>query len=114
MIAIYIKQNQFAKNVKDKNIYLEHGFKEVLLDDKYNDCTYQDFNEDLTFNIDKYIVRKQKETSLNYEDIIVAKIREKYSINQELAILRQRNTKPEEFLVYFDYVEQCKKQVKSE
>lgn len=49
-----------------------------------------------------------------YENLIVSKIRQKYSINQELAIIRQRDTKPEEYQVYFDYVEQCKAEAKSE
>ena len=47
-----------------------------------------------------------------YENLIVSKIRQKYSINQELAILRQRDTKPEEYQEYFDYVESCKLQAK--
>jgi hypothetical protein len=49
-----------------------------------------------------------------YEGTIIKKIREKYSLNQELAILRQRDTKPEEFAIYNDYVEQCKAIVKAE
>ena len=49
-----------------------------------------------------------------YEGLIVSKIRQKYSVNQELAILRQRDTKPEEFAEYNAYVEQCKAQAKSE
>lgn len=49
-----------------------------------------------------------------YEDLIVSKIRQKYSVNQELAILRQRDSKPLEFLEYNEYVEQCKAEVKSE
>ena len=49
-----------------------------------------------------------------YEDVIVLKIRQKYSINQELAILRQRDTKPEEYAEYNAYVEQCIAEVKEE
>lgn len=49
-----------------------------------------------------------------YEDMIVAKIRQRYSVNQELAILRQQTTKPEEYQAYYDYVEQCKAEAKSE
>ena len=49
-----------------------------------------------------------------YEDMIVSKIRQRYSVNQELAILRQRDTKPEEFAEYNEYVEQCKAEAKSE
>ena len=47
-----------------------------------------------------------------YKEQIVAKIRERYSINDELAILRQRDTKPSEFLTYYQYVEDCKGNVK--
>lgn len=49
---------------------------------------------------------------MTYEEQVVAKIRERYSIDDELAILRQRDTKPDEFEAYHDYAEQCKKEVK--
>ena len=49
-----------------------------------------------------------------YEKLIVSKIREKYSLDQELAILRQRDTKPQEFAEYNAYVEQCKLEAKTE
>lgn len=39
-------------------------------------------------------------------------IRQKYSLNEELAILRQRDTKPTEFAEYNAYAEQCKVQAK--
>lgn len=47
-----------------------------------------------------------------YEEQVVAKIRERYSIDDELAILRQRDTKPDEFEAYNAYAEQCKADVK--
>lgn len=47
-----------------------------------------------------------------YENKIVALIRKKYNVNQELAILRQRDTKPLEYQEYYDYVERCKAEVK--
>jgi hypothetical protein len=47
-----------------------------------------------------------------YENLIIRKIRKRYSVNQELAILRQRDTKPVEFAEYNAYVEQCKVSVK--
>ena len=43
-----------------------------------------------------------------YEDEVNRLIRLKYSLNDELAILRQRDTKPDEFKAYNDYVEECK------
>lgn len=52
------------------------------------------------------------EPESSYEDQVVALIRERYSADDELAILRQRDTKPEEFEQYFHYCEECKVAVK--
>lgn len=49
-----------------------------------------------------------------YENKVSALIRKKYSLNAELAVLRQRDTKPEEYQAYNDYAEQCKALVKQE
>ena len=49
-----------------------------------------------------------------YESLIIRKIRAKYTVNQELAILRQRDAKPVEFTEYNAYVERCKAEVKKE
>ena len=42
------------------------------------------------------------------------RIRAKYTISNELAILRQRDDKPEEFAEYYAFAEQCKADVKAE
>lgn len=91
-----------------------YNYTKVEIDDKYADCQASDFDEDLTFNLEKYNARKQKQDNDEYENKIVALIRKKYNVNQELAILRQRDTKPLEYQEYYNYVEQCKKQVKNE
>ena len=91
-----------------------YNYKIVEIDDKYADCVISDFNQDLSFSIDKYKSRKETEAKIEYENKIVTLIRKKYNTNQELAILRQRDTKPEEFAEYHKYVEQCKAQVKNE
>ena len=49
-----------------------------------------------------------------YESEIIRRIRERYTVNQELAILRQRDTKQEEFAEYNTYVEKCKADVKAD
>lgn len=49
-----------------------------------------------------------------YSDRIVELIRERYTLNQELAISRQRDTKEEEFKAYFEFCEECKKKAKQE
>lgn len=47
-----------------------------------------------------------------YKEQVVNKIRERYSIDDELAILRQRDTKPEEFEAYNAYAESCKEEAR--
>ena len=47
-----------------------------------------------------------------YEELVVEFIREKYSVNDELAILRQRDTKPEEYEAYNTFCEECKTRAK--
>lgn len=55
------------------------------------------------------IVEIQKGTlDIPYEQRVVNRIREVYSIDDELAILRQRDTKPEEFAEYNAFVEKIK------
>lgn len=49
-----------------------------------------------------------------YEERVVELIRMRYDINSELAILRQRDSKPEEFAEYDSYCEECKIQAKEE
>lgn len=53
------------------------------------------------------------EIKIPYNEKVVSLIREKYSLDEELAIQRQRDTKPEEFQAYFDYCEECKEKAKS-
>ena len=91
-----------------------YNYTKVEIDDTYSDCQASDFNYDLTFSIEKYNARKQKQDNDEYENKIVTLIRKKYNVNQELAILRQRDAKPQEFAEYNEYVEQCKEQVKNE
>ncbi len=64
----------------------------------------------------KYIVKDEEvvKVAVSYEETVVSLIRQKYSLNEELAIQRQRDTKPEEFKAYFEYCEACKKQAAKE
>lgn len=48
-----------------------------------------------------------------YDEKVVSLIREKYSLDQELAIQRQKDTKPQEFEEYYNYCEECKRKAKS-
>lgn len=49
-----------------------------------------------------------------YEKEIEKKIRLRYSASAEFAILRQKDTKVDEFNAYNEYAEQCKAEVKAE
>ena len=49
---------------------------------------------------------------LTYEQLVEQFIRERYSLNAELAILRQRDTKIVEFVEYNAYAEECKERAK--
>ena len=121
MITVYIKKQHFFKNVDEfgnvfvieNDNYLQNGFTKIELEDIFSDCKYEDFNEDLTFNIEKYNLRKETQKAVEYENKIVALIRAKYNINQELAILRQKDTKTTEYNEYYAYVEECKAKVKN-
>lgn len=114
--SIYIDKN-ICTDERFANVDISlppYHYTKVEIDDKYLDCIGADFNDDLTFSIEKYNARKQRENERLYVDNIVAKIRLRYSINDELAILRQATTKPEEFAEYNAYVEQCKAETKSQ
>lgn len=41
------------------------------------------------------------------EELVERKIRERYSINKEFEINRKRETEPNQFNEYYDYVESC-------
>lgn len=62
----------------------------------------------------KQELQEMEQSTISYDDLVDSKIRAKYSISQEFAILRQRDTKPDEFAEYNAYCEQCKAEAKSE
>ena len=49
-----------------------------------------------------------------YEELVVMKIRERYTVDDELAILRQRDVKQDEFAEYNNFCEQCKAEAREE
>ena len=54
------------------------------------------------------IAKLEETTPIPYEERVVSRIRAIYSVDDELAILRQRDTKPEEFREYNRVVEAIK------
>lgn len=57
-------------------------------------------------------VEREYWSMVSYDDAVNSKIRHRYSVSEEFAILRQRDEKPEEYSAYYVYCEECKKRVK--
>lgn len=55
-----------------------------------------------------------EEKQAKYESRVDELIRERYTMSQELAILRQQTTKADEYQEYFAYCEECKTKAKVE
>ena len=70
----------------------------VLENGIYRDITAEEFAEMETMSVEP-----------SRKEAIISAIREVYSIDDEIALLRQRDTKPEEFENYFNFVEDIKK-----
>ena len=46
----------------------------------------------------------------SFKERVIARVRAVYSVDDEIAILRQKDTKPEEFAAYNAFVEQIKEE----
>ena len=71
---------------------------------------YEDIQVYVPYTEEELVKIKQEK----YENRVVELIREKYSLNQELAILRQRDINYAEFEEYNTYAETCKAIAKAE
>ena len=60
----------------------------------------------------EYIAPEPTPYQPTYEERVVELVRLRYDVNAELAILRQRYSKPEEFAEYNSYCEECKRKIK--
>ena len=55
-----------------------------------------------------------EEKQAKYESRVDELIRDRYTMSQELAILRQQTVKADEYQAYFAYCEECKAKAKAE
>lgn len=125
-MKIAIRNNEifinYNKRFSDGEITAEpYNYQIVLVPDDIDlsVIAYSDFDSldgKYSFSVSKFNLRiqaeKEKETIYNYKTQIDELIREKYSINDEIAILRQRDTKSKEFNEYFEFVENIKQRVR--
>lgn len=63
--------------------------------------------------IDKLVLKNISKDKL-YANLVSKLIRERYSVDDEMAILRQKETKPEEWQEYNAFCEDCKAKAKEE
>lgn len=63
--------------------------------------------------IDELILKNISKDKL-YANLVSKLIRERYSVDDEMAILRQKETKPEEWETYNTFCEECKAKARKE
>lgn len=77
---------------------------------EYIEITAEEFAE---WEAEAILAEAEYWQTVNYDEAVNAKIREKYTESQEFAILRQRDDKLEEYSNYYTYCEECKAFVKA-
>lgn len=97
---IYIKKDQYDNFKSQKNIKILS--KTVCAASRY-----------LKNNEDKLIITYNLYNPIDYEDLVAKLIEEKYSINDQIAIIRQKESKPDEYTEFYSFCEECKLKAKA-
>lgn len=127
-MKIAIRKNDlfinYADRFNDDEIISEpYNYQIAIVSDNISitDITYTDFDivdGKYIFSESRYntriIAEKEMVNNLEYKTKIDKLIRQRYSVSDEIAILRQRESKPEEYAEYNAYCEECKAQAKRE
>ena len=90
-----------------------HGAQRYKVYDENGIANYAIVNGVLVVR-DKTAELSRIKNTIEYPQLVENKIRKKYSVSAEFAILRQRNSKPEEFAEYNAFCELCKSEAKNE
>lgn len=119
---LFVKHHDEIQEVKEEGHYktiaeYPNGGKDVewVVDIPYvaHEDAYDEYEDILVFSpFSKEELEARKEEK--YQHTVESLIRQKYTMSQELATLRQRDSKPEEFEVYNSYAEECKKKAREE
>lgn len=115
---MYITYNKETKRVlyvgKKRPLAISEGLECTwvkTLPEKYHYLTFED-GELIAHFTEKTAEQIEAQKQAKYEAKVDSLVRAKYSLSNELAILRQRDSKPEEFEQYNAYVEECKAEAK--
>ena len=107
IISYPIKENDKLIAFPTEEQFNNHGWYRIVRHNSIGELTIDEENKLINVYDDYKTIKKF------YETDIINKIRKRYSIDEELAILRQKDTKPDEFKEYFDFCENVKTEVKS-
>lgn len=95
----------------DKYNHAQGNYFDKPLIDEYGRYNYKYENREV---VEIEEEDKPKYQPYTYEQLVEIKIRTRYTVSDELAILRQRDVKAEEFAEYNAFCEQCKAEAKQE
>ena len=107
-----MKMKQYTKQIDGKTIIKPHNMIVVVKGDKQIINPTEE--QILTDGWEVYVPEPVEPYKPTYEERVELLIRSRYSLNDELAIQRQHETKPSEFEEYFAYCEECKQIAKEE
>jgi hypothetical protein len=81
---------------------------------KFDGKVYRDMTPEEIAEMNAGAERFEREywASIPYDEAVQNEIHKKYTLDQEIALLRQQKEKPIEYAEYFVYCEQCKDFVK--
>ncbi len=117
---LFIKHHKAVKAVAEQGHYetikeYPNGGKDVewIVDIPGTEAkgAYDEY-EDIQVYIPYTEAELEKMSQQKYENTVDTLIRERYTLSNELAILRQRDSKPDEFAEYNAFVEECKAKAK--
>ena len=98
----YVKDNKIKfRNeivIRDNGVQTVNPTEEMILADGWTE----------------YVAPAAEPYTPAYKEHVERLIRERYSVSDELAILRQRDTKQSEFEEYFAFCEECKTLARNE
>lgn len=88
------------------------NYKKRLIRTCKRPINYKLHKYDIEVSRDDKFVTFTRYSDLSYEQVVVGMIRTKYTIDQEIAILRQKDVKVAEYNEYYLFVEKCKTEAK--
>lgn len=98
---------QFIKDGEIKSFVVENGKVLTLSDINGLSVINPTIKEFTNSGWEQYQNSNESEYIPTLEELVEKLIRERYTLNKELQIHRKRDAEPEQFDEYYQYVEQC-------